>query len=112
MSLIKNKFTLLNQSYLKSLSKKELSKTFLIKNMTVGKKNAAGKNSSGKITVRHKGGGHKKRYRNIDFIRNKDSIGIVVSLEYDPYRTAFIASVFMIPFCKGITISPLSLSPP
>ena len=94
MSLIKNKFTLLNQSYLKSLSKKELSKTFLIKNMTVGKKNAAGKNNLGKITINHKGGGHKKKYRKINFTRNEDSVGIVTSLEYDPYRTAFIVSVY------------------
>jgi large subunit ribosomal protein L2 len=62
--------------------------------MTIGKKNMAGRNDSGKITVRHIGGGHKKRYRQIDFIRNKDSIGIVTSLEYDPCRTAFIASVY------------------
>jgi len=62
--------------------------------MIVGKKNVAGRNSSGKITVHHKGGGHKKKFRNIDFLRNADSTGIVTSLEYDPYRTAFIASVY------------------
>jgi len=54
----------------------------------------AGRNNSGKITVRHKGGGHKKKFRKIDFVRIKDSIGIVTSIEYDPYRTAFIASVY------------------
>merc|ERR1711966_570547 len=53
-----------------------------------------GRNNSGKITVRHKGGGHKKKFRKIDFVRIKDSIGIVTSIEYDPYRTAFIASVY------------------
>ena len=58
------------------------------------KKNVAGRNSSGKITVHHKGGGHKKKFRKIDFLRNTDSTGIVTSLEYDPYRTAFIASVY------------------
>ena len=62
--------------------------------MIIGKKNVAGRNNSGKITVRHIGGGHKKKYRKIDFRRNKDSIGIVTSLEYDPCRTAFIASVY------------------
>merc|ERR1712071_57922 len=66
----------------------------LIKSMIVGKKNMAGKNNSGKITVSHKGGGHKRRYRKINFVRIKDSIGIVTSLEYDPCRTAFIASIY------------------
>jgi large subunit ribosomal protein L2 len=62
--------------------------------MVVGKKNVAGKNHSGKITVYHKGGGHKKKYRKINYMRTKDSIGIVTTIEYDPYRTAYIASVF------------------
>jgi len=94
MSSIKSKFTSLTQKKLINLSKKKLNKVSLIKNLTVGRKNVAGKNSFGKITVRHKGGGHKKRYRNIDFIRNEDSIGIVISIEYDPYRTAFIAAIY------------------
>lgn len=62
--------------------------------MIIGKKNTAGKNSYGKITSFHKGSGHKKKYRKINFKRNKDSIGIITSLEYDPYRTALIASVY------------------
>lgn len=86
MNTIKNKFS--------SLTQKKLNEVPLIKNMIIGKKNATGKNNSGKITIYHKGGGHKKRYRKIDFIRTEDSIGIVTSLEYDPYRTAFIASVY------------------
>lgn len=94
MNSIKNKFTSLNQKKLINLSKKKLNKISLIKNMIVGKKNVAGRNNSGKITVRHIGGGHKKKYRKIDFIRNKDSIGIVTSLEYDPCRTAFLASIY------------------
>lgn len=94
MNSIKNEFTSLNQKKLINLSRKKLSKISLIKNMTVGKKNVAGRNNSGKITVRHIGGGHKKKYRKIDFIRNKDSIGIVTSLEYDPCRTAFLASIY------------------
>jgi large subunit ribosomal protein L2 len=62
--------------------------------MVIGKKNTAGKNNSGKITVYHKGGGHKKKYRKIHFKRTEDSKGIVTSIEYDPYRTAFIASIY------------------
>merc|ERR1712194_917253 len=86
MNSIKNKLTL--------LTKKKLKKVPLIKSMIVGKKNMAGKNNSGKITVSHKGGGHKRRYRKINFVRIKDSIGIVTSLEYDPCRTAYIASIY------------------
>ena len=52
----------------------------------------AGRNSTGKITVRHRGGGHKRRFRIIDFKRSKnDVLGEVVSIEYDPNRSARIA---------------------
>ncbi len=94
MNLMKNKFTILTQKKLKNLLKKNLSKTPLIKNQIQGQKNNTGKNNTGKITIHHKGGGHKKKYRKINFTRNTDSIGIVISLEYDPYRTAFIASIY------------------
>jgi len=94
MVLIKNKFRSKTQNKLWSLFKKKLGKNPLIKKMVIGKHNLAGKNNSGKITVYHKGGGHKKKYRKINFIRNEESLGIVTSLEYDPYRTAFIASIY------------------
>lgn len=94
MSLIKNRCTSLTKKKLINLSKKKLNKIPLIKSLILGQKNTAGKNNFGKITVYHKGGGHKKKYRKINFIRHKDSIGIVTSLEYDPYRTAFIASIY------------------
>jgi large subunit ribosomal protein L2 len=59
-----------------------------------GKKQRAGRNNKGRITSRHKGGGHKKRYRIIDFKRNKESIkGTVERIEYDPNRSAHIALV-------------------
>lgn len=55
-------------------------------------KNRAGRNHQGKITVRHQGGGHKRRYRIIDFKRNKDGIPAkVATIEYDPNRSARIA---------------------
>ena len=57
-------------------------------------KNKAGRNSYGRITVRHQGGGNKKKYRIIDFKRNKfDVPGKVLRLEYDPNRSAFIALI-------------------
>ncbi len=94
MNSTKNKSTSVIQKRLTNLSKKKLSKAPLIKKMIVGKKNTAGRGNLGKITVRHKGGGHQKKYRKIDFVRNKDSVGIITSLEYDPFRTAFIAAVY------------------
>ena len=72
MNLIKNKFTSLTQKKLISLSKKKLNKIPLIKNIIIGRKNASGRNNYGKITVYHKGGGHKKKFRKIDFFRNTD----------------------------------------
>ncbi|MEZ5042271.1 MAG: 50S ribosomal protein L2 [Saprospiraceae bacterium] len=53
---------------------------------------SGGRNHTGKMTVRQKGGGHKRRYRVIDFKRDKDGVkAVVLSIEYDPNRTAFIA---------------------
>ena len=62
------------------------------KSLLAPKKSTGGRNSQGKMTIRHVGGGHKKRYRIIDFKRHKEGIPAEVkSIEYDPNRTAFIA---------------------
>ncbi len=62
------------------------------KSLLVPKKRTGGRNNKGKMTVSHRGGGHKKRYRIIDFKRNKSDVAAEVqSIEYDPNRTAFIA---------------------
>jgi len=59
-----------------------------------GRSKKGGRNSQGKITVRHVGGGHKKRYRDVDFLQDKfDVPGKVESIQYDPFRSAFIALV-------------------
>lgn len=64
------------------------------KSLLINKHSAKGRNNRGIITIRHKGGGHKKRYRIIDFKRNKiDVEGKVASIEYDPYRNARIALI-------------------
>ena len=64
------------------------------KSLLVPKKRSGGRNNKGKMTARHIGGGHKKRYRIIDFKRNKFNVAAEVkSIEYDPNRTAFIALV-------------------
>ena len=57
-------------------------------------KKTGGRNNNGKMTIPHRGGGHKRRYREIDFKRNKFDIeGEIISIQYDPNRTAFIALV-------------------
>ena len=71
-----------------------LSKTGPEKSLLAPKNKAAGRNSYGRITVRHRGGGNRKKYRVIDFKRQKnDMAATVLTLEYDPNRSAFIALV-------------------
>lgn len=57
-------------------------------------KKVTGRNNKGKLIVRHKGGGHPKNYRKIDFLRTASSIGIVTSVEYDPYRNSNIVAIY------------------
>ena len=65
-----------------------------VKSLTAGLSKSGGRNSQGRMTVRHRGGGHKRRYRIIDFKRRKfDVPAIIERLEYDPNRTAFIALI-------------------
>ena len=73
------------------------------------KKNG-GRNNQGKITVRHRGGGHKRQYRIIDFKRNKDNIiGKVATIEYDPNRTSNIALIHYLDGEKRYIIAPKGL---
>lgn len=83
-----------SQRNLIKIKNEKLNKKPLIKQLLKGFKNTAGKNNSGKITVFHKGCGHKQRYRIIDFERTKNFTGIICSIEYDPNRTSYIASVY------------------
>lgn len=78
------------------LNKSNLCKKPLLKSNIKGLKRNVGKNFSGKITVFSKGGGHKKKYRNINFKRTENETYIVTSIEYDPFRSANIASVYNI----------------
>jgi len=65
-----------------------------IKTLVEGKTKTGGRNNDGRITTRHIGGGHKQRYRVIDFKRDKDGVpGVVERLEYDPNRTSHLALV-------------------
>jgi large subunit ribosomal protein L2 len=81
------------QRQLKLLSKLNLSKKSFLKFKIKNLNSSNGRNNSGKITSYHRGGGHKRKYREIDFIRNNLE-GIVMAIEYDPNRTSFIASIF------------------
>lgn len=77
-----------------NVSYRELSKGKPEKALLQTVKSRAGRNSAGRITVRHQGGGNKRRYRTVDFrMQNMGQPGRVESIEYDPYRTAFIAKV-------------------
>lgn len=71
---------------------------------------SGGRNNSGRITVRHQGGGNKRKYRIIDFKRDKDGIiGKVASIEYDPNRSAFIALINYLDGEKRYIIAPQDL---
>jgi large subunit ribosomal protein L2 len=73
-------------------------------------KKSAGRNYRGKITVRHRGGGHKRRYRVLDFKRDKIGVpGRVASIEYDPNRSARIALVVYADGAKRYIIAPVGL---
>ena len=64
------------------------------KALTGGMKKTGGRNSQGRVTMRHRGGGHKKRYRDIDFRFDKKNVPArIASIEYDPYRSAFVGLV-------------------
>ena len=77
-----------------TLVNEELTKTAPEKSLLKPIKKNAGRNNSGKITVRHQGGGAKRKYRVIDFKRNKyDIVGTVATIEYDPNRSANIALI-------------------
>jgi large subunit ribosomal protein L2 len=79
--------------------------------LLVKKSNTAGRNNSGRITVRHRGGGHKRHYRIIDFKRSKDGIPAkVIRTEYDPNRTASIALLSYKDGEKRYIIAPKGLT--
>ena len=88
----------------------EITKSTPEKSLVVHIKKTAGRNNQGKITVRHIGGGSKKKYRIIDFKRNKDGIAAkVVSIEYDPNRTANIALLSYVDGEKRYILAPNGL---
>ncbi|MGL4991261.1 MAG: 50S ribosomal protein L2 [Sarcina sp.] len=88
----------------------ELTTSVPEKSLLVSMKRKAGRNSQGKITVRHRGGGTKRKYRIIDFKRNKDGIPAkVATIEYDPMRSAYISLVVYADGEKRYILAPVGL---
>ena len=88
----------------------EITKKSPERSLLATKKKNAGRNSYGRITVRHRGGGNRRKYRIIDFKRNKDGMNAtVIGIEYDPNRTANIALIQYEDGEKAYIIAPLGL---
>ena len=89
----------------------EVTKTTPEKSLIVSKKKNAGRNNQGKITIRHRGGGNRNKYRNIDFRRLKDDVpATVIGIEYDPNRTANIALIVYADGEKSYILAPSGLT--
>ncbi len=89
----------------------EITKKTPEKSLTSSKQKFAGRNNQGKITVRHKGGGNRQKYRIIDFKRNKLQVPAkVAAIEYDPNRSAFIALLHYLDGEKRYILAPVGLN--
>ena len=89
----------------------EITKNYPEKSLVVSLKKNAGRNNQGKITVRHQGGGSRRKYRIIDFKRNKDGIpATVIGIEYDPNRSANIALICYADGEKAYILAPEGLT--
>ena len=88
----------------------ELTKFAPEKSLVVIKKKNSGRNSYGRITVRHKGGGNKQKYRIIDFKRQTEGAAKVIGVEYDPNRTAYIALLEYADGTKSYVVAPVGLT--
>jgi len=104
------------KSYTKStrgtvlVDKKNLWKGKPLKSLTAGKHSTGGRNNLGRITSRHKGAGHKNKYREIDFYRKKDDIKAKVErIEYDPNRSAYVALIKYEDNLMNYIIAPTNL---
>ena len=85
----------------------EITKTTPEKSLVVSLKKNSGRNNQGKITVRHRGGGSRRKYRLVDFKRKKDGVPAkVIGIEYDPNRTANIALICYADGEKAYILAP------
>src|SRR5215211_8709998 len=82
------------------------------KPLTKGKSKSGGRNAHGRVSSRHRGGGEKRRYRKIDFLRRKDGVPAkVATIEYDPNRTTYIALLHYADGDKRYILAPQGLRP-
>lgn len=110
MAIIKYKPTTNGRRNMTSSDFAEITKKKPEKTLLESQSHTAGRNSYGHITVRHRGGGHKQKYRIIDFKRNKDDVKAVVkAIEYDPNRTANIALLHYTDGIKAYILAPKGL---
>lgn len=110
MALKKYKAMTNGLRHMTSLDYSEVTTDTPEKSLLVSLNKKSGRNNQGKITVRHRGGGAKKKYRIIDFKRNKDGIpGKVATIEYDPNRNAFISLIHYVDGEKRYIIVPKGL---
>lgn len=88
----------------------ELTRESPERSLTKGRKRGSGRNNQGRLTVRHRGGGAKRRYREIDFRRRRDGIPAkVAQIEYDPNRSAHIALLHYVDGVKSYILAPVGL---
>ncbi|MBR9937704.1 50S ribosomal protein L2 [Oscillospiraceae bacterium Marseille-Q3528] len=99
-----------SRRHMTSVDNSEITKSTPEKSLVVSLKKNAGRNNQGKITVRHRGGGSRRKYRIIDFKRKKDDIhATVIGIEYDPNRTANIALICYEDGEKAYILAPQGL---
>ena len=110
MPTIKYKPTTPGRRFMTVPTFEEVTKFTPEKSLTVIKKKFAGRNSYGRITVRHKGGGNKVKYRIIDFKRGNNLPATVIGIEYDPNRSAYIALLQNEAGEKSYIIAPVGLT--
>ncbi len=110
MAIIKTKPTSAGRRFVVKVVDPNLHKGTPYKPLLDKKKHTGGRNTYGRVTVRHRGGGHKQHYRIIDFKRRKDDVpGIVERIEYDPNRTAYIALILYADGERSYIIAPKGL---
>ena len=96
--------------FMSVLTYEEVTKKTPERSLVTDLRHRAGRNNQGKITVRHQGGGARRKYRIIDFKRQKDGVpAIVKAIEYDPNRTCFIALLYYADGEKRYILAPLGL---
>ncbi|MGE0189898.1 MAG: 50S ribosomal protein L2 [Steroidobacteraceae bacterium] len=112
MALIKAKPTSPGRRFQVKIDRSHLHKGDPVASLVVAKNSTGARNHFGRMTTRHQGGGHKQKYRIVDFLRDKDGIaGKVERLEYDPNRSAHLALVLYVDGERRYIIAPKGVNP-